>query len=60
MKQLTAINEKNKWINILSVTLIVLALITIVLLLIRYRSVSVFMRDVADCQAETTGNGIDG
>lgn len=38
VKQLTAINEKNKWINILSVTLIVLALITIVLLLIRYRS----------------------
>lgn len=38
VKQLTAINEKNKWINIFSVTLIVLALITIVLLLIRYRS----------------------
>lgn len=38
VKQFTAINEKNKWINILSVTLIVLALITIVLLLIRYRS----------------------
>lgn len=38
VKQLTAINEKNKWINILPVTLIVLALITIVLLLIRYRS----------------------
>ena len=38
VKQLTAINEKNKWINIPSVTLIVLALITIVLLLIRYRS----------------------
>lgn len=38
VKQLTGINEKNKWINILSVTLIVLALITIVLLLIRYRS----------------------
>ncbi|WP_195341431.1 MULTISPECIES: tetratricopeptide repeat-containing sensor histidine kinase [Bacteroides] len=38
VKQLTAINEENKWINILSVTLIVLALITIVLLLIRYRS----------------------
>ena len=38
VKQLTAINEKNKWNNILSVTLIVLELITIVLLLIRYRS----------------------
>lgn len=38
VKQLTAINEKSRWINILSIILIALALITIVLLLIRYRS----------------------
>ena len=38
MEQLSAINEKNRRINILSAILIVLALVTIFLLLKRYRS----------------------
>ena len=38
VEQLSAINEKNRRINILSAILIVLALVTIFLLLKRYRS----------------------